>query len=340
MSDITFPCTHCGQHIAIDDSACGAQVKCPTCQGDLMVPNRSARQPAGRVRTLPVLAAALFSILLVGAAIWFSTTRGGRQHMAPVGPPQVNLVGPSAAPGSQTTNSRGSVVPASNSQQPAPPPLAAQRLTLSKTAGDGTIEYRLSGLERLASNEVAAVYFFLSRTNGPSLTQSLFVTPLRDATYRRPITVTLDGIATYEGEVVQIESEERVGYRYFRINPSRWDERDNGKTVRLCFGSFSRDAGKPDWEWFGPQAKVSAVIVALHENDSITHPVFSRFLEQPTEATFQTKLLMADAPWQDGWTLSNERGATTNAPITKPNSGDPEVLKRLMERRKRELGER
>jgi len=36
--DITFTCTKCGQHIVINAAGVGVQVKCPTCQADLVVP--------------------------------------------------------------------------------------------------------------------------------------------------------------------------------------------------------------------------------------------------------------------------------------------------------------
>src|SRR5258708_32124126 len=39
MSDITFSCSHCRQHVVIDDPARGYQVKCPTCDGDIVVPS-------------------------------------------------------------------------------------------------------------------------------------------------------------------------------------------------------------------------------------------------------------------------------------------------------------
>lgn len=38
MSDITFTCSHCGQHISIDETGRGCDVKCPTCQAEIKVP--------------------------------------------------------------------------------------------------------------------------------------------------------------------------------------------------------------------------------------------------------------------------------------------------------------
>lgn len=38
MSDITFICRHCQQQLSIEDAAQGTDVKCPACQGELIVP--------------------------------------------------------------------------------------------------------------------------------------------------------------------------------------------------------------------------------------------------------------------------------------------------------------
>jgi hypothetical protein len=79
MADITFSCSHCGQHIAIDVSASGAQVRCPTCQGDLLVPQKSLTQRTGTSRGLSLLAAAVICILLAAFSIWWFTSAKGRQ---------------------------------------------------------------------------------------------------------------------------------------------------------------------------------------------------------------------------------------------------------------------
>ena len=45
MSDISFSCSQCGQHVLIDDSARGNEAKCPTCQTDIVVPHISTPPP-------------------------------------------------------------------------------------------------------------------------------------------------------------------------------------------------------------------------------------------------------------------------------------------------------
>lgn len=38
MSEFTFPCEQCGQHIAVDQAWSGHKIKCPTCNADVVVP--------------------------------------------------------------------------------------------------------------------------------------------------------------------------------------------------------------------------------------------------------------------------------------------------------------
>jgi hypothetical protein len=42
MRDIKFACPHCSQHIACDEGYCGYQIRCPTCEGGLIVPRLAA----------------------------------------------------------------------------------------------------------------------------------------------------------------------------------------------------------------------------------------------------------------------------------------------------------
>jgi len=45
--DITFSCTKCGQHIAIDEAGAGMSVQCPKCDASLTVPQLVAQQSHG-----------------------------------------------------------------------------------------------------------------------------------------------------------------------------------------------------------------------------------------------------------------------------------------------------
>lgn len=47
MADITFECPHCQQHIEMADSVCGQTAQCPSCQGDIIVPEKP--KPAAKV---------------------------------------------------------------------------------------------------------------------------------------------------------------------------------------------------------------------------------------------------------------------------------------------------
>ena len=47
MSDFTFSCSSCGQHLSIDTSSCGAQMTCPVCQKTIVVPAAPAAPAAG-----------------------------------------------------------------------------------------------------------------------------------------------------------------------------------------------------------------------------------------------------------------------------------------------------
>lgn len=45
MSDIVFTCLHCGQSLAVEDSAVGMQIECPQCLKQLVVPKSSTEYP-------------------------------------------------------------------------------------------------------------------------------------------------------------------------------------------------------------------------------------------------------------------------------------------------------
>lgn len=45
MSDITFSCPHCEQHIACDADYRGQQTKCPTCDTDITIPLATSPLP-------------------------------------------------------------------------------------------------------------------------------------------------------------------------------------------------------------------------------------------------------------------------------------------------------
>jgi len=150
-------------------------------------------------------------------------------------------------------------------------------------------------LDKLASNEVSAVYIFLCRTNGPTLTESLLAAPPENPPSRVSILVRATGILTYEGEVVKAGTKERVGYRYLATwaYARSWEKGDDGYTAELCFDGFAFGAGKPEWDWFGEAVKVSAVVVGLRAEEfkNERHPILTRFLVQPTEGTFHTSEL-------------------------------------------------
>jgi hypothetical protein len=42
MTEIKFTCPLCGQHIACDEAYCGYQIRCPSCDGGLIVPRLAA----------------------------------------------------------------------------------------------------------------------------------------------------------------------------------------------------------------------------------------------------------------------------------------------------------
>jgi len=42
MREIKFACPHCSQHIACDEAYCGYQIRCPSCEGGLIVPRLAA----------------------------------------------------------------------------------------------------------------------------------------------------------------------------------------------------------------------------------------------------------------------------------------------------------
>ena len=42
MNEIKFACPHCQQHIACDEVYCGYQIRCPACEGGLLVPRLAA----------------------------------------------------------------------------------------------------------------------------------------------------------------------------------------------------------------------------------------------------------------------------------------------------------
>jgi hypothetical protein len=42
MNEIKFACPHCGQHVACNEGYCGYQIRCPACEGGLIVPRLAA----------------------------------------------------------------------------------------------------------------------------------------------------------------------------------------------------------------------------------------------------------------------------------------------------------
>ena len=165
--------------------------------------------------------------------------------------------------------------------------------SLSQAKGSKSITCRLSHLDTLGTNETAAVYIFLCRTNGPTLTESLLAAPPKDPVSQLSVLVNADGVLAYDGEVVKAESKERVGYRFLatRSYSDSWDAGDNGITLGLRLDDFVEGMGKPEWVWFGGEVKVKAALVGLRrgEFEKERHAVVSRFLAAPTEATFRTK---------------------------------------------------
>jgi hypothetical protein len=109
------------------------------------------------------------------------------------------------------------------------------------------------------------------------------------------VLVNADGVLAYDGEVLKTASKERVGYRFLatRGYADGWETRDNGSTVGLLFDGFAQGMGKPEWDWFGDQVKVRAVLVGLRREEfkKERRPLLRRFITEPSEATFSTKEL-------------------------------------------------
>ena len=121
MSEFKFTCPVCGQHIAADSSATGAQIECPTCFQKIIVPQApradskyilSATQyikppaipplpasPGGEVKSRNVLAPALFALVLFicvgGVAIYVLHGKNSRPD-APQTP--ANSANPAESP--------------------------------------------------------------------------------------------------------------------------------------------------------------------------------------------------------------------------------------------------
>ncbi len=59
MADIKFTCPHCQQNIETDDSVCGQTVECPSCQGEIIVPEKTKPEPkiASVISTSPEIEA-------------------------------------------------------------------------------------------------------------------------------------------------------------------------------------------------------------------------------------------------------------------------------------------
>ena len=51
MADITFQCPHCSQKISGDDSFCGKEIQCPTCNQPFITPERPKESPTPIRRT-------------------------------------------------------------------------------------------------------------------------------------------------------------------------------------------------------------------------------------------------------------------------------------------------
>lgn len=67
MSDLSFSCSHCGQHLSIEESSAGCQLKCPTCQGDIVIPQKPQAPRKKRV-WVPWLASSI-AVCMVAAAV-------------------------------------------------------------------------------------------------------------------------------------------------------------------------------------------------------------------------------------------------------------------------------
>ena len=49
LANIKFTCPHCQRHIKANDSICGQTVKCPSCQGEIIVPEKPKPKPIPKV---------------------------------------------------------------------------------------------------------------------------------------------------------------------------------------------------------------------------------------------------------------------------------------------------
>jgi hypothetical protein len=47
MSDYKFSCPHCSQHLSCDESGCGRQIQCPTCNHLIAIPFSAEKLVAG-----------------------------------------------------------------------------------------------------------------------------------------------------------------------------------------------------------------------------------------------------------------------------------------------------
>jgi hypothetical protein len=69
MKELKFACPQCGQSLSIDPTACGCQVECPTCQGQITVPEKGRSR---QTRTWFIIVG-LFAIVLGCGAVWLLT---------------------------------------------------------------------------------------------------------------------------------------------------------------------------------------------------------------------------------------------------------------------------
>lgn len=83
--DIEFNCSKCRQHILIDESAAGYQVKCPTCQGDLVVPQKPAPSHKRRVRWLWLAVAGTACVVAAILGAWYLMGARGHERQAKAG---------------------------------------------------------------------------------------------------------------------------------------------------------------------------------------------------------------------------------------------------------------
>ncbi|NLW82435.1 MAG: PH domain-containing protein [Desulfovibrionales bacterium] len=62
MAEIKLDCPHCGQHLEGDEELCGQTIKCPSCNGEIIIPAKAAPPPAAKVARIttsaPPMAAA------------------------------------------------------------------------------------------------------------------------------------------------------------------------------------------------------------------------------------------------------------------------------------------